>query len=50
MKLITLYNKRKRAISPVIAVILLIGLAVAASAAIFLVVMPLFEKINPDSL
>ncbi|PWI48761.1 hypothetical protein CEE45_05070 [Candidatus Heimdallarchaeota archaeon B3_Heim] len=46
MKLITLYNKRKRAISPVIAVILLIGLAVAASAAIFLVVMPLFEKTN----
>jgi hypothetical protein len=32
---------RKRAISPVIAVILLIGLAVAAVAAIFLVVLPL---------
>ena len=43
MILFTLYNRRKRAISPVIAVILLIGLAVAASAAIFLVVMPLFE-------
>ncbi len=42
MKLFTLYNKKKRAISPVIAVILLIGLAVAAAAAIFLVVMPLF--------
>jgi hypothetical protein len=42
LKLFTLYNKKKRAISPVIAVILLIGLAVAASAAIFLVVMPLF--------
>jgi len=43
LKLFTLYHKRKRAISPVIAVILLIGLAVAAAAAIFLVVMPLFE-------
>ena len=43
MKFIALYNKRKRAISPVIAVILLIGLAVAASAAILLVVLPLFE-------
>jgi flagellin-like protein len=37
-----LVNK-KRAISPVIAVILLIGLAVAAAAAIFLIVLPLFE-------
>jgi hypothetical protein len=43
LKFFTLYNKKKRAISPVIAVILLIGLAVAAAAAIFLVVMPLFE-------
>lgn len=37
-----MYN-RKRAVSPVIAVILLIGLAVAASAAIFLVILPLLE-------
>jgi len=37
-----MYN-RKRAISPVIAVILLIGLAVAASAAIFIVILPLLE-------
>ncbi|MFX1516946.1 MAG: archaellin/type IV pilin N-terminal domain-containing protein [Promethearchaeota archaeon] len=40
--LIRLTNK-KRAISPVIAVILLIGLAVAAAAAIFIVVLPLFQ-------
>ena len=39
---IRLVNK-KRAISPVIAVILLIGLAVAAAAAIFLIVLPLFQ-------
>ncbi len=37
------YNRKKRAISPVIAVILLIGLAVAAVAAIFIVVLPLME-------
>ena len=37
------YNKKKRAISPVIAVILLIGLAVAAVAAIFIVVLPLMQ-------
>lgn len=37
-----MYN-RKRAVSPVIAVILLIGLAVAASAAIFIVILPLLE-------
>ncbi|MFX0173733.1 MAG: archaellin/type IV pilin N-terminal domain-containing protein [Candidatus Hodarchaeota archaeon] len=35
------FINKKRAISPVIAVILLIGLAVAASAAIFLIVLPL---------
>ncbi|MHA2174924.1 MAG: archaellin/type IV pilin N-terminal domain-containing protein [Candidatus Hodarchaeales archaeon] len=38
-----IYNKKKRAISPVIAVILLIGLAVAAVAAIFIVVLPLMQ-------
>ncbi|MHA2307132.1 MAG: archaellin/type IV pilin N-terminal domain-containing protein, partial [Candidatus Hodarchaeales archaeon] len=44
MKIITqLINKRKRAVSPVIAVILLIGLAVAAAAAIFIVVIPLLQ-------
>ncbi len=37
------YNRKKRAISPVIAVILLIGLAVAAVAAIFIVVLPLMQ-------
>ena len=35
--------RKRRAISPVIAVILLIGLAVAATAAIFIVVLPLFQ-------
>ena len=44
MNIITLIlNKRKRAVSPVIAVILLIGLAVAAAAAIFIVVIPLLQ-------
>jgi FlaG/FlaF family flagellin (archaellin) len=43
LKIITRYLTRKRAISPVIAVILLIGLAVAAVAAIFLVVLPLLQ-------
>ena len=38
-----LYKKKRRAISPVIAVILLIGLAVAAVAAIFIVVLPLMQ-------
>lgn len=44
MKIINqLKSNRKRAVSPVIAVILLIGLAVAAAAAIFIVVLPLLE-------
>ncbi len=43
MKLLTQFVRKKRAISPVIAVILLIGLAVAAAAVIFLVVLPLLE-------
>ncbi|MHA2275716.1 MAG: archaellin/type IV pilin N-terminal domain-containing protein, partial [Candidatus Kariarchaeaceae archaeon] len=44
MKIINLIiNNRKRAVSPVIAVILLIGLAVAAAAAIFIVVIPLLQ-------
>jgi len=43
MKLRTLLSNKKRAVSPVIAVILLIGLAVAAVAAIFLVILPLLE-------
>ncbi|MHA1976305.1 MAG: archaellin/type IV pilin N-terminal domain-containing protein [Candidatus Hodarchaeales archaeon] len=38
------YKRKKRAISPVIAVILLIGLAVAAVAAIFIVVLPLMQS------
>ncbi|MFW9903072.1 MAG: archaellin/type IV pilin N-terminal domain-containing protein [Candidatus Thorarchaeota archaeon] len=42
MKSFTHFVYKKRAISPVIAVILLIGLAVAAAAAIFLIVLPLF--------
>ncbi|MFX0049953.1 MAG: archaellin/type IV pilin N-terminal domain-containing protein [Candidatus Hermodarchaeota archaeon] len=37
------FVNKKRAISPVIAVILLIGLAVAAAAAIFLIVLPLIQ-------
>lgn len=37
------FANKKRAISPVIAVILLIGLAVAAAAAIFLIVLPLLQ-------
>ncbi len=47
MKLFTLLRKKKRAISPVISVILLIGLAVAASALIFLVVIPILTP-KPD--
>ncbi|MHA1967521.1 MAG: archaellin/type IV pilin N-terminal domain-containing protein, partial [Candidatus Hodarchaeales archaeon] len=44
MKIFTqLINNKKRAVSPVIAVILLIGLAVAAAAAIFIVVIPLLQ-------
>lgn len=44
MKIINqLKSNRKRAVSPVIAVILLIGLAVAAAAAIFIVVLPLLQ-------
>lgn len=43
MQLNRLMKNKKRAISPVIAVILLIGLAVAASAAIFLVILPLLS-------
>jgi hypothetical protein len=43
LKLFTRLVNKKRAISPVISVILLIGLAVAAVAAIFLVVLPLLE-------
>ncbi len=44
MKIINqIKSNRKRAVSPVIAVILLIGLAVAAAAAIFIVVLPLLE-------
>ncbi|MFX1282306.1 MAG: archaellin/type IV pilin N-terminal domain-containing protein [Promethearchaeota archaeon] len=43
MKLFTRFICKKRAVSPVIAVILLIGLAVAAVAAIFLVVLPLLQ-------
>ncbi|MFX0205116.1 MAG: archaellin/type IV pilin N-terminal domain-containing protein [Candidatus Hodarchaeota archaeon] len=42
MKSFIRFVNKKRAISPVIAVILLIGLAVAAAAAIFLIVLPLF--------
>jgi hypothetical protein len=38
-----LISNKKRAISPVIAVVLLIGLAVAAAAAIFIVVLPLLQ-------
>ncbi len=47
LRLFTLLRKKKRAISPVISVILLIGLAVAASALIFLVVIPLLTP-KPD--
>ncbi|MHA1972010.1 MAG: archaellin/type IV pilin N-terminal domain-containing protein, partial [Candidatus Hodarchaeales archaeon] len=43
MRLFIYLTKKKRAISPVVSVILLIGLAVAAVAAIFLVVLPLFQ-------
>ncbi|MFX0085614.1 MAG: archaellin/type IV pilin N-terminal domain-containing protein [Candidatus Hodarchaeota archaeon] len=44
MKIINrLISNKKRAISPVIAVVLLIGLAVAAAAAIFIVVLPLLQ-------
>jgi hypothetical protein len=43
LKSFTRLLNKKRAISPVIAVILLIGLAVAAAAAIFLIVLPLFQ-------
>lgn len=43
IRIARLAKNKKRAISPVIAVILLIGLAVAASAAIFLVVLPLLQ-------
>ncbi len=43
IRITRLANNKKRAISPIIAVILLIGLAVAASAAIFLVILPLLE-------
>lgn len=43
MKSITRLVNKKRAVSPVIAIILLIGLAVVAAAAIFIVVIPLFE-------
>ena len=37
------WNRRRRAVSPVIAVILLIGLTVAAASMMFLVVMPMIE-------
>ena len=43
LKLFIRLAKKKRAISPVIAIVLLIGLAVAATAAIFLVVLPLMQ-------
>ena len=43
MKLIIHLIRKRRAVSPVIAVILLIGLAVAAVAAIFIVVLPLIQ-------
>ena len=47
LKLFIRLAKKKRAISPVIAIVLLIGLAVAATAAIFLVVLPLMQP-KPD--
>ncbi|MFX1285174.1 MAG: archaellin/type IV pilin N-terminal domain-containing protein [Promethearchaeota archaeon] len=42
MKILRLYHK-KRAVSPVIAAILLIGLAVAAGAALFFVIIPMIS-------
>jgi flagellin-like protein len=43
MKLIKLY-RRRRAVSPILAAILLIGLAVAAGAVLFVVVLPLIDN------
>jgi flagellin-like protein len=43
MKLIKLYRRRK-AVSPILAAILLIGLAVAAGAVLFVVVLPMIES------
>lgn len=40
-------KKRRRAVSPVIAAILLIGLTVAAGAMVFFIVLPMLEE-NPD--
>ncbi|MFX1333746.1 MAG: archaellin/type IV pilin N-terminal domain-containing protein [Promethearchaeota archaeon] len=47
MKICTRFVNKKRAISPVISVILLIGLAVAAVAAIFIFIIPLITP-KPD--
>ncbi len=43
MKLVKLYHKR-RAVSPILAAILLIGLAVAAGATLFVVVLPMITS------
>lgn len=43
MKLVKLYHKR-RAVSPILAAILLIGLAVAAGAVLFVVVLPMITS------
>ena len=46
MNLFTKLNRKRRGVSPIIATILLIGLAVLAGAAIYLVVMPM---LNPTT-
>ncbi|MFQ5981024.1 MAG: archaellin/type IV pilin N-terminal domain-containing protein [Candidatus Heimdallarchaeota archaeon] len=44
INLFKMFQKRKRAVSPVIAAILLIGLTVAAGAIVFFIVLPMFES------